>query len=132
MAGWACCDDLVFYGALRDALLSRLGLRPRPVGAAEYGLLNRRPDGLRLAEGIWRHSQATAEERLAVATVIDFLMDRSDVSIVEMQRFLLDRPDQTYWGWVARVTDGAYGSQADFESDLLRYAAERGAESALH
>ena len=132
VAGWACCDDLVFYGALRDALLSRLGLRPRPVGAAEYGLLNRRPDGLRLAEGIWRHSQATAEERLAVATVIDFLMDRSDVSIVEMQRFLLDRPDQTYWGWVARVTDGAYGSQADFESDLLRYAAERGAESALH
>ena len=132
LAGWACCDRVVFYGALRDTLLSQLGLRPAPVGAADYGLLTRQPDGLAVVESLWRHNQATAEERRAVATVVDFLVDHSDISIVEMQRFLLERPDESYWGWVARVTGGAYGSQADFERDLLRYAGEHGAEGTLH
>ena len=39
----------------------------------------------------------------------------------------------SYWDWLSRVTGGLYGSQADFERDFLRYAAERGLDSAaLH
>ena len=122
---------LGLIGALLDALLHRLGLAAWPVGAAEYGQLARRPEQLRTMESLWRAETATAEERQAVYTLVDFLVARGDISIVDMQWRLARREDQTYWDWLQHATNGAYGTQADFESDLLRYATERGAEFAF-
>ena len=131
LAGWQCCRDRLFYGALLDALLHRLGLAAWPVGAADYGQLARRPEQLRAVESLWRADTATAEERRAVYTLVDFLVARGDSSIVDMQWRLARHEDESYWQWLSHVTGGAYGTQEDFESDLLRYAAERGTEVAF-
>jgi len=129
-SGWQCCDDGLFYGALLDAQLYRLGLRPWPVGAAEYARLAREPELLRAVEGLWQREEATAEERLLVYTLVDFLVTRSNIPIPTIQRLLLNDVEMGYWEWVTRATDGLYGSQADFERDFLRYAAERGLDAA--
>ena len=132
-SGWRCCDDALFYGALLDAQLNQLGLRPWPVGAAEYARLTREPEVLRAIEGLWQREEATAEERWLAYTLVDFIVARSNVPIPTMQRILLSDIEMPYWAWITRATDGLYGSQADFERDLLRYAAERGLDSAaLH
>lgn len=131
LSSWQCCHDRLFYGALLDALLYRLGLAAWPVGAVEYRQLAGRPEQLRAVESLWRADAATAEERWAVYTLVDFLVARGDVSIVAMQWQLAHNEDETYWDWLSHVTNGAYGTQEDFERDLLRYAAERGGEVAL-
>lgn len=125
LSGWACCNDVLFYGALRDALLAQLGLRVWPIGPADYEQLVNRPESLGDIERLWRREQATADERRSLYTMIDFLVARSDSTILDMQRLLLDGAERDYWGWINQATGGAYGSQADFERDLLRYAAER-------
>jgi hypothetical protein len=129
-SGWQCCDDALFYGALLDAQLYRLGLRAWPVGAAEYARLAREPERVRAVEGLWRRDAATDDERLLAYTLVDFLVARSTTPIVIMQRLLLDDTELPYWAWITRVTGGLHGSQADFERDLLRYAAERGLDAA--
>ena len=132
-SGWRCCDNALFYGALLDAQLNQLGLRPWPVGAAEYARLAHQPELLRAIEGLWRREEATAEERLLAYTLVDFLVAQSNIPIPTMQRMLLNDIEMPYWPWISRATNGLYGSQADFERDLLRYAAERGLDSAaLH
>ncbi len=130
LSGWQCCDDALLYGALLDAQLYRLGLRPSPVGETEYARLAREPERLQDIERLWRAETATAEERLMVSTLIDFLIARSTVTPVEMQRLLLSDIEMSYWEWIMRATNGLYGSQADFERDFLRYAAERGLDAA--
>jgi hypothetical protein len=129
-SGWQCCDDALFYGALLDVQLYRLGLRPWPVGAVEYARLAREPEALRTIEALWGQETAAADERLLVYTLVDFLVTHSRLPIREMQLHLLNGFKPTYWGWVERATGGLYGSQADFERDLLRYAAERGLDAA--
>ena len=129
-SGWQCCDDALFYGALLDAQLYRLGLRPWPVGTAEYARLAREPELVRTVEGLWRRDAATDDERLLAYTLVDFLVARGTTPIVIMQRLLLDDTELPYWAWITRVTGGLHGSQADFERDLLRYAAERGLDAA--
>jgi len=129
-SGWQCCDDALFYGALLNAQLYRLGLRPWPVGAAEYARLTREPELLRAIEGLWQREEATADERWLAYTLVDFIVARSNVPIPTMQLILLSDIEMPYWAWITRATDGLYGSQADFERDLLRYAAERGLDAA--
>ena len=103
------------------------------MGAAEYARLTREPELLRAIEGLWRREEATADERLLAYTLVDFLVAQSSIPIPTMQRLLLNDIQMPYWPWISRATDGLYGSQADFERDLLRYAAERGLDSAaLH
>ena len=132
-SGWQCCDDALFYGALLDAQLYRLGLQPWPVGAADYARLAREPELLRAVKDLWRRDTVTADEQWLVYTLVDFLIAHSSVAPVEIQRLLLNGTEMDYWDWLSRVTGGLYGSQADFERDFLRYAAERGLDSAaLH
>ena len=129
-SGWRCCDNALFYGALLDAQLSRLGLQPWPVGAAEYERLAREPELLRAVEELWRREEATAEERRLAYMLVDFIVTQSNIPIPAIQRMLLNDIQMPYWPWISRATNGLYGSQADFERDLLRYAAERGLDSA--
>ena len=129
-SGWQCCDDALFYGALLDAQLYRLGLQPWPVGAAEYERLAREPELLRAMERLWQRSEVTAEERWLAYTLVDFLVTRSTIPIAYIQRMLLNDIDMPYWEWITRATGGLYGSQDDFERDFLRYAAERGLDAA--
>jgi hypothetical protein len=124
-AGWQCCDHALFYGALLDAQLGQLGLRPWPVDGAAHETLVARPELLRDVEKLWPGGEATPEQRLAVYALIDFIVARSDAPIVEMQRLLLDETTADYWTWLDRVTGGALGSPADFERALLGYAAEQ-------
>jgi hypothetical protein len=132
-SGWQCCDDGLFYGALLDAQLHRLGLRPWPVGANEYARLAREPELLRVIEGLWQRETGPTDDWLLAYTLVDFIVTRSNIPIPYMQRILLNDIDMPYWAWIARATDGLYGSQEDFERDLLRYAAERGLDAAaLH
>lgn len=128
-SGWQCCDDALFYGALLDARLHQLGLRPWPVGANEYSRLARQPELLRDVEGLWRRDTATADERLLAYTLVDFLVTRSNLPVPYIQRILLNDIDMSYWAWITRATSGLYGSQEDFERDLLRHAAERGLDA---
>lgn len=131
LSGWACCDDLLFYGALRDALLHRLGLRAWPVTPADYEQLVQHPENLGDVERLWRARQATAGERRSLYTVIDFLVAREGAPpIIDMQRLLLDSLNRSYGDWLSVATNGAYGTQADFERDLLRYADARRAVAA--
>ena len=134
LSGWACCDDALFYGALRDALLHRLGLQAWSVGPDDYEWLIDHPDLVSGVARMWgsNGAGATADERRAVYALVDFLTRRdSSVSIVEMQQLLINDLNTPYWDWLSQVTRGAYGSQADFERDLLRYAAERVAADPL-
>lgn len=130
-SGWHCCDDALFYGALLDAQLYRLGLRPWPVGTADYANLAQRPEQLRAVEGLWQHQAATAEERRLVYTLVDFLVTQSTIPIPYIQRMLLNDFDMPYWAWLTRATNGIYGSQTDFERALLRHAAEQVPASSL-
>lgn len=125
LAGWACCNDQLFYGALLDAQLGQLGLRPWPLEAAAHETLVARPELLRDVEGLWPGGNATPEQRLAVYALVDFLVARNDAPIIEMQRLLLDESTGDYWSWLARVTNGAFASPAAFERALLSYSAER-------
>ncbi len=129
-AGWQCCDDAVFYGALLDAQLSRLGLRPWPLTTNDYRQLAVAPDTLDNLQRLWRASETTPEQRRAVYALVEFLVARratlhDDPTIVDMQRFLLDGVDRSFWEWLSGVTSDAYGSPEMFERDFLGFLAER-------
>lgn len=127
-AGWTCCSDALFYTVLLEAQLHRLGLRSWPVTAEAFAELVAEPSAMAAAEAGWRYNlpASVADGAPAVYALVDFLVEEAGaMPILEMQRALLDYTNRDYWGWLSRVTGGAYATQADFEREWLRYAVER-------
>lgn len=92
VAGWHCCDHLLFYQALLDMQLAKLGLSPWPLDESHYQQLL---DGeSELSSYLWS-SEASASELLAwpdawqAYVLVEYIVaEWADVPPIEMQRRL--------------------------------------------
>jgi hypothetical protein len=125
-AGWQCCGShMVFYGALLDALLDRLGLKPWPLTTADYAQLPATPDLTPIA-GAWAEADTPPLQRSAVYALVEFLANRDGApTIPDMQRLLLDGIDPDFTGWLRAVTHDAYATPEDLARDFGGFVAGR-------
>lgn len=131
LAGWRCCDGGLYYSTLLDAQLRKLGLQPWPLTPADYARFAENPDELASLEALWRGSSIDPppDNVWQLYVLIEFLTEEiGAVPVLFMQRLLTSNPNQSYWGWLSSVSGNRYGTQADFERDLLRFAASRAPE----
>lgn len=131
LAGWRCCDAGLYYGTLLAAQLRKLGLRPWPLTPADYARFAENPDELASLEALWRGSSIDPppENIWQLYVLVEFLTEEiGAVPVLFMQRLLTSNPNQSYWAWLSLVTGDRYGTQEDFERDLLRFAASRAPE----
>lgn len=122
-AGWACCEDALFYVELAEAQLHALGLRPWPRAPINFERLVEAPS--RISQ-LW--GSATVAPSHAdiwpIHGLVDFLLQAADhPPIPEMQRLLLSDTNPSFHDWLNRVTGTVYGSPGEFERDFMRYAA---------
>lgn len=122
-AGWACCEDALFYVELAEAQLHALGLRPWPRAPINFERLVEAPSGI---SRLW--GSATVAPSHAdiwpVHGLVDFLLQSTDhLPIPEMQRLLLSDTNPSFHDWLNRVTNADYASPGEFERDFIRYAA---------
>lgn len=126
--GWACCDDLIFYTALHQALLNQLGLKPWPAEDNAFRSATSDTIALHTIESLWRvdTQPPTSSELITLYGFVDFLTHEGGAtSIVDMQRLLLDDREWTFWEWLTLVTGQKYASPIDFEREWLLFVASR-------
>ncbi len=131
LAGWRCCDSGLYYSTLLAAQLRKLGLRPWPLTPADYARFAENPEELDNLEALWRGStiDSPPENVWQPYVLVEFLTEEiGAMPILMMQRMLMSNPNQDYWTWLSQVTGDRYGTQQDFERDLLRFAASRAPE----
>lgn len=127
LVDWTCCAHALFYQALLDAQMSQLGLRPWPVGKAEYvRALN---EGIDLEDTVsaWSANAiagADDPELVRAQLVVDFLLQRfPENSAASLQRQLSSL--QRYLGWLhqfaGEVTSGQELSFAVLEREWRLY-----------
>lgn len=130
LSGWQCCRRNLFYGALRDVTLARLGLRAWPLTDGDYAQFAGDAATLDGIEQLWFAEEASAGQRRAVAILVEFLAERDGApSPIAMQRLLLAEHIGSFPDWLINVTGGSYSSEADLMADLQGYAAERAGQS---
>lgn len=128
LSGWACCQSSLFYGTLLAAQLRKMGLRPWPLQPADYARFLEDPDQLLNLQAFWRGGtiDPPPSNVWQVYLLVEFLAEEvAAVPILFMQRALLSNPNLDYWSWISLVTGDRYGTQQDFERDLLRFAESR-------
>ncbi len=131
LAGWRCCDSGLYYGTLLASQLRKLGLRPWPLTPADYARFAENPEELDTLEALWRGGtiDPPAENVWQLYVLVEFLTEEiGAMPVLLMQRLLMNNPNQDYWTWLSQVTGDRYGTQEDFERDLLRFAASRAPE----
>lgn len=101
LVGYECCNDhFLFYEALLLKQLNELGIRPWPLGPAEYEQLARGPLELGALSEFWFLSlaEATPLNRAYALAAVEFtLREGTDVTPAAMQRSLATR--QSFWRW---------------------------------
>jgi hypothetical protein len=92
VAGWNCCDHLLFYQALLDLQLAELGLVTWPIVEDQYQLLL---DGRgELSEVLWSGNESPSEllewpDSWQAYVIVEYIVtDWADVPLIEMQRNL--------------------------------------------
>jgi hypothetical protein len=92
VAGWSCCDHLLFYQALLDMQLAELGLGSWPINENQYQLLL---DGRgELSEVLWSGEASPPEllewrDAWQAYVIVEYIVtDWADVPPIEMQRNL--------------------------------------------
>lgn len=131
LAGWRCCDSGLYFGTLQDAQLRKLGLQPWPLTPSDYARFAENPEELANLEVLWRGSTINPppENVWQLYVLVEFLTEEiGAVPVLFMQRLLMNNPNQDYWTWLSLVTGDRYGTQEDFERDLLRFAESRAPE----
>ena len=111
LVGWECCNHQLFYEALLTEQLRRLGLRSPAYLSPYYETVVDAPPDLTAAESFWMSTTLSDTYKIPdpVYAVVDFLLQRGDASIVEMQQALMSTPD--YEAWVRQFAP--YGSEED-------------------
>jgi hypothetical protein len=116
--GYDCCEDhFLFYEALLRHELSQLGIRPWPMGPADYEELTRGPIELGTLSNLWLTSldEATPEGRRYALAAIAFVLQSSTISEpAALQRSLDTR--QSYWSWLQQWFNGTTLASADSQS----------------
>lgn len=117
--GYDCCrSHFLFYEALLHYQLNQLGIRPWPMGPAEYEQLARGPIRLGMLSNVWFSSldDASPEGRVYALAAVDFILQNSTVAEpATLQRSLDTR--SSFWGWLQQWFTA--GSSDSSSQDVL-------------
>lgn len=110
--GWHCCQKAVFFRALLDKQLNKLGLIPWPLTPARYREILHGPliDVTDLRRVYLQRSlnNISTQTRHIVYSLIDFILTtRPRQSLVDLQRSLVYA--ETYGSWLRRAGFNSYG-----------------------
>lgn len=123
LTNWQCCQQILFYEALRDKQLSQLGLLPWPLTTADYDTILGRYFRLPEIHALWQASSTeglTEEDHWRVYAFVDFLAQTSpDMPLAEMQRQLAQATG--YLNWSRQFANGAYETDADLKREWIRF-----------
>lgn len=104
--GWRCCDRLLFYQALLDKQLQRMGLNEWPLTTADYDTMLAYHFDIAQLNGWWRDNPAAETGQWQVLAFIDFLAAESNIPVPELLASLVTAPTFRQWVELAFASPG--------------------------
>lgn len=108
MAGYRCCQGVLFQQALLDLQMARLDLAPEPVRRGEYLHLIDADDSVAHMRRLWDEEEIPSDEGsipLEVYAFLDYVQTSSGPSpgLYEIQR--ASGGDVSFWEWLERLSE---------------------------